>query len=241
MRTFAIELRKEKRTGVIPLMLAVGVLGAAYAFAFFLVRKDTLLNLPLAPMDVLLTQLYGMIMVLNMFGIIAAACMIYNMEFKGSAVKKMYMLPVSVPLMFFCKFLILAIIFFIAIIFQNLALTIIGLTDLPQGAFEFETLISFAGYSFLTAMPVLSFMVFVSSRSSNMWVSLGIGVAGFLSGMALASPDNLLLCIHPFVIMLKPAVAMSAQPDIIVVIFSLVETAVFLFSGSGAARYLRCE
>ena len=89
MRTFTIELRKEKRTGVILLMLMVGILGAAYAFVFFLVRKDTLLNLPLAPMDVLLTQLYGMIMVLNMFGIIIAACMVYNMEFKGSAIKKM--------------------------------------------------------------------------------------------------------------------------------------------------------
>ena len=241
MRTFTIELRKERRTGVIPLMLAVGILGAAYAFVFFLVRKDTLLNLPLSPMDVLLTQLYGMIMVLNMFGIIAAACMIYNMEFKGSAVKKMYMLPVSVPLMFFCKFLILAIIFFIAIIFQNLALTIIGLTDLPQGAFEFETLLYFAGYSFITSVPVLSFMVFVSSRFENMWVPLGIGVAGFLSGMALAASNNMFLCVHPFVIMLKPAVAMSAQPDTIVVIFSLVETAIFLFSGLWAAKYLRCE
>lgn len=88
MRTFTIELSKEKRTGVIPLMLAVGILGAAYAFVNFIVRKNTLLNLPLAPMDVLLTQLYGMIMVLNMFGIIVAACIIYNMEFKGSAVKK---------------------------------------------------------------------------------------------------------------------------------------------------------
>ena len=88
IRTFIIELRKEKRTGIIPFMLVVGILGAAYAFVFFLVRKDTLLNLPLAPMDVLLTQLYGMIMVLNMFGIIIAACIIYNMEFKGSAVKK---------------------------------------------------------------------------------------------------------------------------------------------------------
>ena len=38
MRTFTIELRKEKRTGVLPLMLAVGMLGAAYDFAFFLVR-----------------------------------------------------------------------------------------------------------------------------------------------------------------------------------------------------------
>ncbi len=34
-----IELRKEKRTGVIPALLAVGILGAAYAFVVnFLVR-----------------------------------------------------------------------------------------------------------------------------------------------------------------------------------------------------------
>ena len=79
MRAFSIELRKEKGTGVIPLMRAVGVLGAAYALVNFIVRKDTLLNLPLAPMDVLLTQVYGMIMVLNMFGIIFASCFIYNM------------------------------------------------------------------------------------------------------------------------------------------------------------------
>ena len=97
MKTLIIELRKEKRTGVIPLLLLVGILGAAYAFVNFIVRKDTLLNLPLAPMDVLLTQLYGMIMVLNMFGIVVAACMVYNMEFKGTAIKKMYMLPISVP------------------------------------------------------------------------------------------------------------------------------------------------
>ncbi len=241
MRTFTMELRKEKRMGIIPFMLAVGILGAAYAFAFFLVQKDTLLNLPLAPMDVLLTQMYGVIMVLNMFGIIAAACMIYNMEFKGSAVKKMYMLPMSVPAMYFCKFLILTVMFFIVIVLQNLALTKIGLTDLPQGAFEYGKLLAFAGYSFITSMPVLSFMVFISSRCSNMWVPLGIGVAGFLSGMALAAADHVLFCIHPFVIMLKPAAAMSAQPDMIVVMFSLVETAVFLSFGLWAAKYLRCE
>ena len=92
MKTFVIELKKSKRTGFIPLMLAVGIMGAAYAFVNFVVRKDTLLSLPLAPMDILLTQLYGMIMVLNMFGVIVAACIMYNMEFKGNAVKKMHML-----------------------------------------------------------------------------------------------------------------------------------------------------
>lgn len=241
MRTLAIELRKGKRTGVIPLMIAVGVLGAAYAFVNFIVRKDTLLNLPLAPMDVLLTQLYGMIMVLNMFGIIVAACMIYNMEFKGSAVKKMYMLPMSVPAMYLCKFLILTVLLLAAVCVQNLALAKIGVTDLPQGTFEVHTLISFAGYSFLTSMPVLSFVIFVASRFENMWVPLGIGVAGFLSGMALATSDIALFMVHPFVVMLKPAVAMSAQPDIFVVIISLCETVLFLCAGLWTAKNLRYE
>lgn len=49
MRTLAIELRKEKRTGVIFVLLAVGILGAAYSFVNYIVRKDTLLNLPLPP------------------------------------------------------------------------------------------------------------------------------------------------------------------------------------------------
>lgn len=241
MRTLAIELRKGKRTGVIPLMLAVGVLGAAYAFVNFIVRKDTLLNLPLAPMDVLLTQLYGMIMVLNMFGVIVAACMIYNMEFRGSAVKKMYMLPMSVPAMYLCKFLILTVMLLIVVCFQNLALAKIGATDLPQGTFEIGMLISFAGYSFITSMPVLSFMLFVSSRFENMWVPLGIGVAGFLSDMALATSDIAWLMVHPFVVMLKPAVAMSAQPDIAVIIVSMAETILFLCAGLWAAKKLRYE
>ncbi len=241
MRTLAIELRKGKRTGVIPLMLAVGILGAAYAFINFLIRKDVLLNLPLAPMDVLLTQLYGMIMVLNMFGIIVAACIIYNMEFKGNAVRKMYMLPMNVPVMYLCKFLILTVMLLIAVGFQNMALAKIGVTDLPQGSFEAHTLISFAGYSFFTSMPVLSFMIFVSSRFENMWVPLGIGVAGFLSGMALATSDVTWFCVHPFVVMLKPAVAMSAQPDIIVVFVSLAETILFLCAGLWAAKKLRYE
>ena len=253
MKTLAIELRKEKRTGVIPVLLAVGVLGAAYAFVNFIVRKDTLLNLPLAPMDVLLTQLYGMIMVLNLFGIVVATCMIYNMEFKGSAVKKMYMLPVSVPVMYLCKFLILTVMFLVAIVLQNLALAQIGMTDLPDGAFEMGTPVRFAGYwlfgtllrsagnSVLSSMPVLSFLLLISSRFENMWVPLGIGVAGFLSGMALANSGLALLLVHPFVIILKPAVAMSAQPDPTVALVALVETLLFLAVGLWLAKYRRYE
>ena len=192
-------------------------------------------------MDVLLTQLYGMIMVLNMFGIVVAACMVYNMEFKGTAIKKMYMLPISVPEMYLCKFLILTVLLLAAIVLQNSALLKIGTSDLPAGTFEMNTLLIFTAYSFITSMPTLSFMVLVASRFENMWMPLGIGVAGFLSGMALANSNVSLLLIHPFVIMLKPAVAMSAQPDIEIIMISMAETFLFLGMGLWMAKKLRYE
>ncbi|GFH90231.1 hypothetical protein IMSAGC002_01476 [Lachnospiraceae bacterium] len=241
MRALVIELRKEKRTGIIPLLPAVGILGAAYAFVNFLVRKDTLLGLPLAPMDVLLTQLYGMIMILNLFGIVVAACMVFHLEFKGSAIKKMYMLPMSVPGMYLCKFLILTVMLFVAVALENLALMKIGQNCLPQGTFEMGTLLRFTAYSFLTSMPVLSFMVLISSRFENMWIPLGVGVAGFLSGMALAPSAAAVLMVHPFIVMFKPAVAMSAQPDMLVVIFAQIETLLFLGLGLWMAKNLRYE
>lgn len=241
MRALVIELQKEKRTGVIFVLLAVGILGAAYAFVNFLVRKNALLNLPLAPMDVLLTQLYGMIMILNLFGIVIAACLVYNMEFKGSAIKKMYMLPMSVPGMYLCKFLILTVMLFVAVALENLALMQIGINDLPQGSFEMATLLRFTGYSFITSLPVLSFMLLISSRFENMWIPLGVGVAGFLSGMALASSAAAILMVHPFIVMFKPAVAMSAQPDMLAILFALAETLIFLSFGLWLAKNLRYE
>jgi hypothetical protein len=236
MRALAIELKKEKRTGIIPVMLSVGILGGAYAFLNYIIRKDSLLSLPMEPMDVLLTQLYGMIVILNLLGIVVASCIIYNMEFKGNAIKKMHELPVSVAGMYLCKFLILTALLFVSVFIENLALALIGITNLPQDTFQLETLVCFAGYSFLTSMPTVSFMLLVSSRCENMWIPLGVGVAGFLSGMSLANyPTNLLL-IHPIVLMLRPAVAMSAATNYVIVIVAVAETIIFLLGGLWMAK-----
>lgn len=241
MKTLIIELKKEKRTGIILLMPTLGLLGGAYALLNFIVRKDTLLSLPLAPMTILLTQLYGMIMTLNLFGIIVAACMVYNIEYKGNAVKKMYVLPIHVPAMYLCKFLILTVLLSIAITLQDLALTKIGITNLPRGSFELHTLICFALYAFITAMPVLSFMLFIASLFENMWISFGIGVAGFLSGMALGVPKIGLFLADPFVIMLKPAVSMSTRPDVSVIAIAIVETLLFLAAGLWTSANIHYE
>ena len=111
MKNLTVELKKCKRTGILVVLPLVGLLGALYAFVNFIVRKEVLLSLPLPPMDVLLTQLYGMVMVLNMFGIIVATTLTYNMEFQGNAIKKMYMLPFKTSSIFKNKFYILFFIF----------------------------------------------------------------------------------------------------------------------------------
>ena len=240
MSALSIELRKERRTGIVFVLLAIGVLGALYAFANFLVRGETLLGMPLDPMDILLTQLYGMIVVINMFGIIVAACMIYGMEFKGDAIKKMLVMPMQMPSMYVSKFLVLAVGLLIAVAMQNGVLALIGASSLPEGAYDPGAVIAFAGYSLITSMPVLTLMLLVSSRIENMWIPLGIGVAGFLSAMALASVDSPLVLAHPFVLMLKPAIAMSAQPDFLAIAVSAAQTVIFLTAGlwlSGRRRY----
>lgn len=78
MKTLVLEIKKLKRTGSLAVLPLAGGLGAAYALVNFLIRRDALLSLPLAPMDVLLTQLYGMILLINLFAIIVAG--VYDLQ-----------------------------------------------------------------------------------------------------------------------------------------------------------------
>lgn len=241
MKLLGIELQKTRRTGLLLVLPAAGVLGAGYAFANFFLRRDTLLHLPLPPMDILLTQLYGMILILNLFGIVAAACIAYDLEFRGNALRKMSLLPVSAPRMYLCKFLLLAALLAAAVALQNLALLCIGRAELPPGAFELGTLVRFAGYSFVTSLPVLAFQLLVASRCEAIWLPLGAGVLGFLSGMALSTAKAGVFLADPFVVMLRPALAMSAQPDAAVAGLAVLETLLFLAAGLWAARNLHFE
>ncbi len=231
IREVQIELRKGKRAGVLPIMILLGLFGALYIIAFFLFRKDSLLNMPLAPMDVLISPAYGMVMVLNMFGVIVGASIIYNMEFKGSAIKKMYMLPIHIPAIYLSKLLILSVSFFAAIVVQTSAFTMLGNKYLNVGDFDFVAMVYFAVYAYLTSLAVTSFMLFIASRFENLWIPLGIGVGGFLTGMAFATVNLDVMLFHPFVVMIKVAMAMSTKPSVGIIIASILH--ILLWNGIG--------
>lgn len=240
-----LELKKLKRSGLVPVMLLVGILGALYSMAFFSIQKDSLFSLPLPPMVILLTQIYGMITVLNLFGIIVVDCIIYNIEYQDDALKKMATMPISIVKMYLCKLAIILVLLFFSILIENVAIAYIGINYLPKNSFDMNVLIVFALYSFVIALPVHTFMLLISSQTSNMWTTLGIGVVGFLSGMATAMSNSPLFLINPFTLIMKPATATaelaSVSPDKTVMILSAIMTILLIIIGTILAKRKKYE
>ena len=168
-----------------------------------------------------------------------AACLIYQLEFKGQAVRKMYVLPITLSKYYLSKFVILTGGLFMAIVLENAALARIGLTELSEGAFDWPTLLRFAGYSFATTLPVLTFMLLIAAYFENIWLPLGVGVIGFLTGLIFATVKPAIFLLHPFVLLFRPAVAMTAEVDPKIVVLSFGEAAIFLAAGLIATKKIR--
>ena len=71
----------------------------------------------------------------------------------------------------------------------------------------------------------------VRLQINNRQKTLGIGVAGFFSGMAMSLSDISLFLVNPFVLMMKPAVASTASIDTGILILGVFETIIFFMIG----------
>lgn len=231
MNPIIIELKKCKRSGMILSMLAMSGIGTLYGGLYFILKKDSILSMAESPMQALLSQIYCLSMVVNMFAIIAAACSIYNIEYSGNAMAKMHVLPTRKSSIYASKFIILSALTVFCIAFQNIAVGAIGMVFLDPDKFKGAELLSFAFNALATSLPVMSFMLFVSSRCENIWTCLGIGLSGFFSGMTMAFNTNRLFLINPFVLMMKPAVSQSTNSDFAILSLSILYTFLFLAAG----------
>ena len=241
MNTISLELRKYRRSGVIPVLIAPGVLGLLYSIIVFALRRETMLSLPLSPMTIFLSQLYGVIMMLNLFGIVVAAAIIFNIEFQENAIRKMTALPIRMAGIYGAKCLIISCSLFINILLQSIALWYNGITYLPAGTFDMTQLVINTAYYFIVAMPVIAFMMLVSSRLENIWVSLGIGVAGFISGICMSLGGIRLFLINPFVLIMQPAISFTAILNKTVIAVSVIETVLLIIIGLLIAKHSKYE
>jgi hypothetical protein len=241
MKALSIELIKCKRSGVATIMTIAGLFGALYIFAFFFVRNEMLMALPIPPMDILLTQAYGLIAVINMLSIIVAACLIYRTEYAQRAIQKMYALPIKAVGIYGCKACILVVSLIAVFVLQYSMLGIVGNMYLPEYAFRFLTFLKYSIYTFLTTLPVVLSMLIIASQSANMWIVLGVGVIGFFSGMAMSLSDSIWLLINPFALILAPALSDSAILDNDVLIIAIVKIIIYFLVGIKLTDIVRHE
>ena len=84
-------------------------------------------------------------------------------------------------------------------------------------------------------------MLMIASLFENLWVTIGIGVAGFLSAVALQGDNAKYVLSHPFIVMFKPAIAMTAKSDLAVMLIAIFETIVFFAIGVVIAENKKSE
>ena len=99
----SLELRKIRRTGLLPGMLAGGLLAGAFPILNIAVRPDTFLAMQGSPLSILFSQNWSMLGMLNLFFLIIGACILYHMEYADGAMEKMKALPLSQGGMFAAK------------------------------------------------------------------------------------------------------------------------------------------
>ncbi|MDK6233455.1 ABC transporter permease [Aerococcus sanguinicola] len=209
LKALLIEGKKLKRTGIVPGLLLTGLLGAALLALTYVLRRDQLLNLPGDPIQVLLVQLYGILTLLNMLALILSTVLSYDLERRGQAIKHLYFLPYSLARMYLAKLCLLTLLYGFSLLIEFAALASLMAGQVGFTADRLALVGSAFGLAFLSSLPVLTGMVLVASRCQNLWTSLGVGLVGLLTGLALANFNQPVVLIHPFVLMFQPSARMT--------------------------------
>ena len=100
--------------------------------------------------------------------------------------------------MFLSKALYLSLVYGVMVLLQGTALLGAGKRLLAETKGLFDVTVCYSLQGFVLGLPIISFMLVVSALFENLWVPLGVGVFGYLSGSVLPNTVPVLLLIHPF-------------------------------------------
>lgn len=176
--TFLVEFKKIKRTALLPALLLGGILSGAIPIINLLTRSDAFVHLPGDPLEIILNGNWMMMALLNSFLMVLGTCILYHIEFADNAIQRMDSLPIRPSHLFLNKFMLLVFIFFIVFGIEGAALYFCVWKEFSVSYGFLVEVIKQMSYSFLMSLPVLSFMIAISSFLKNMWVTVGIGVIG---------------------------------------------------------------
>jgi hypothetical protein len=196
--SFELERKKMKRMGIPLVILALVALAFAFPMVNIKFRGLGILGTD-SPQTVAFFESHvPLIGSLNMLGLVVMAALMYVVEYQDGGMKKMETLPVPIWKMFLSKALYLSLVYGVMVLLQGGALVGAGKLLLAETKGLFDVTVCYSLQGFVLGLPIISFMLVVSALFENLWVPLGVGVFGYLSGSVLPNTVPVLLLIHPF-------------------------------------------
>ena len=225
-----IEFKKLKRTGFIPAVLIGGILASAIPLANMFFRTNTYLERSEAPLQILLSANWNPVALLNQLLMIAAACILYQIEYADNGRDKMETLPMGQGYAFIHKFILLGLSYTTLLLMEAAALIICTAKWFIINEEFYPELLSNLGFLIILAMPSVALMTVISSACRNMWISLGIGVIFLFTANVIPSAGYP-LSIFPFSLPFRQVYLTKAAEISGYLCISLAETVVFILSG----------
>lgn len=190
--TFALELKKTKRTGFFPAFFLGALAASSLPVINTAARPDTFIHQALPAGDILLNANWLMLAMLNIFLVIIGACILYHTEFSNGGIEKMHMLPISRNQFFFCKALLLLLGTGTMLLIESLFLVFCACHWFPESPGLLSAVFQNTCYSLLMMLPVIILMLLIASLCRNMWVSLGVGITLLFTAQMVMSSDTIL-------------------------------------------------
>ena len=176
-----LEIKKIRRTGLIPALLAGGVFSAAFPVINLAVRTEMFTGRPGNPAAIVMDANWLTMAMANLCVIIIGACILYHIEHVNNGIQKMDALPVNPAVLFFDKGILLALILAVVFAIETTALYFCTWKWLDGGKQILVSLCKTMGYTYAYSLPSLVLMLLIACLLKNMWVSFGIGMIGMFA------------------------------------------------------------
>ena len=225
-----LEIKKIRRTGLIPALLAGGVFSAAFPVINLAVRTEMFTGRPGNPAAIVMDASWLTMAMANLCVIIIGACILYHIEHVNNGIQKMDALPVNPAVLFFDKGILLALILAVVFAIETAALYFCTWKWLGGGKPTLVSLCKTMGYTYAYSLPSLVLMLLIACLLKNMWASFGIGMIGMFAAQLFIQEKS--MAYFPFLL------SYSSTKSREMLIAAVIETIALLAAGSGAA-YLR--
>ena len=195
--SFALEGRKVKRTGFMPVFFGGGLFSAAVPVLNMAFRSAMSVGMDDSPLSILLGANWQMMAMLNILLVVSGACIMYHTEYADNAIQRMCTLPTKESTMFFGKAAVLIAVSILLLVIEAVSIFICSAHWFTWYAdLSMEIIINF-GFFLLMMLPAVLLSLLIASVCKNMWISLGIDViCVFLATMI--PTRNFVLTLFPF-------------------------------------------